>query len=85
MQAKLRTYKTFKTTLTLEPYLLNDYDRRGRCLFTALRSGTNRLRIETGRWKRPIEPLPDRVCMAAWEAASKMRSILCFTVVHMII
>ena len=63
-QPKLRTYSSFKTKLELEPYLLLDKCKKGRYLFTALRTGSNKLRIETGRWKRPKEPEKERVCMA---------------------
>ena len=56
---KLRLYANLKTNLELELYLghENFWNRR---LFTMLRSGTNSLRIETGRWKK--EPLDKRVC-----------------------
>jgi hypothetical protein len=60
---KLRTYKTFKASLVLESYLLSEKDRRGGYLFTAIRTGTNKLRIESGRWKRPVEPVEERKCM----------------------
>ena len=45
---KLRTYRLIKTKLTFEDYLRSD-DTKGRKLMTRLRSGTNFLRIETGR------------------------------------
>jgi hypothetical protein len=63
IKPKLRLYKTFKFKLELESYLLTDRYRKGRCFFTALRTGSNRLRIETGRWKRPKEEERERVCM----------------------
>jgi hypothetical protein len=66
---KLRTYKTIKTRLELEPYLLSQTNKTGRYLLTALRSGTNKLRIETGRWKRPREAKGDRLCMTCMEGA----------------
>jgi len=53
---KLRTYRTFKSALELEPYLKSEENPVGTKLLTALRSGTNKLRIETGRWKKPPEP-----------------------------
>ena len=62
-QPKLRMYRTFKTKLQIEPYLLTDKNKRGRYLFTGLRTGSNQLRIETGRWKRPQEHERERVCM----------------------
>jgi len=59
---KLRTYRTFKTKLVLENYLLSEKEKQGRYLLTKLRVGTNKLRIETGRWKRPVEKLHERIC-----------------------
>ena len=59
---KLRTYRTFKKELKLEQYLISDINKKGRCLLTKIRSGTNDLRIETGRWKRPVEKVEQRVC-----------------------
>ena len=60
---KLRTYITFKKKLELESYLVSEKDKFGRYLLTSLRSGTNKLRIETGRWKRPIEKEHERLCL----------------------
>lgn len=56
---KLRLYSKLKTKLEFELYLdhSNPWSRR---LFTMLRGGTNRLRIETGRYKK--EPLHQRTC-----------------------
>jgi hypothetical protein len=68
-QDKLRTYRTFKNKLELEPYLLSEQNKLGRYLLTSLRSGTNKLRIETGRWKKPREVEEDRVCMTCMEGA----------------
>ena len=48
---KLRTYVLFKTKLKLENYL-SISNIKGRKLMASLRSGTNMLEIETGRWKR---------------------------------
>ena len=45
---KLRTYRLVKTKLAFEDYLKSD-DLKGRRLLTRLRSGSNFLRIETGR------------------------------------
>ena len=59
---KLRTYKTFKTKLELEKYLLSEHNKPARYLLTRIRSGTNQLRIETGRWKRPMEKEAERIC-----------------------
>ena len=48
---KLRTYKTVKTKLKTESYLSLE-DRSIRREMFYLRSGSNRLRIETGRWEK---------------------------------
>src|SRR6185503_9757397 len=62
LKPKLRTYKTIKAKIRLENYLISEKDKPGRYLLTRLRTGTNKLRIETGRWKRPIERPQERVC-----------------------
>jgi len=48
---KLRTYRTFKTKLKLEKYL-DVSNVKGRKLLTSLRSGSNTLEIEKGRWRK---------------------------------
>jgi len=58
-KSKLRTYRTVKDKLVFEPYLNFD-SRRTRILLTRLRSGTNFLRIEKGRYEN--EAVEDRVC-----------------------
>ena len=47
---KLRTYRTVKTKLIWEEYLKID-DEKGRKEMAKIRSGTNELRIETGRYE----------------------------------
>jgi hypothetical protein len=56
---KLRLYKKLKSRLVLEEYVL-DLEREQRRHLTMLRGGTNKLRIETGRWSNESEPA--RVC-----------------------
>ena len=56
---KLRTYMKIKTLLVFEPYLLHGSSKALSAVF-GLRCGTNRLRIETGRWKREKEE--ERIC-----------------------
>jgi len=56
---KLRTYRKLKSELKLEKYII-EVERRRRHL-TMLRGGTNKLRIERGRWVREREE--ERVCM----------------------
>jgi hypothetical protein len=57
---KLRTYRKLKFVLEREEYLETVTDREERRRMTALRGGTNPLRIEIGRWKG--EQLQDRTC-----------------------
>lgn len=60
---KLRTYCTIKTQLRIEPYLIEEHEKLGRYWLTRIRSGTNPLRIDTGRQKRPKkESIEARVC-----------------------
>ena len=58
-QPKLRTYEKFKTKLRMEDYL-EMMDSQKRIAITKMRSGTNPLRIETGRWEG--EQPWERVC-----------------------
>ena len=58
---KLRTYKLFKSAFCVEPYLLC----RGSHLVTAmarLRMSSHDLRIERGRYDKPITPSHKRTC-----------------------
>jgi hypothetical protein len=60
-KSKLRFYCKIKTRLRLEDYLLNLLTPKlGRYIITSLRSGTNKLRIETGRYVDEKEEV--RVC-----------------------
>ncbi len=59
--AKLRTYCLFKKKLRLENYLHTKGNYWGRSIFTSLRSGTNKLMIEKGRWIGLEEK--DRLCV----------------------
>ena len=56
---RLRLYKKLKTRLVIEDYVV-ELDREQRRHLTMLRGGTNKLRIETGRWKKEREA--ERVC-----------------------
>ena len=58
-KSKLRTYRKVKTKLEFEKYLESD-DKQGRRFMAKLRSGTNSLRIETGR--RQGLKSSDRLC-----------------------
>ena len=57
---KLRNYLYFKSNLRLEKYLSTPIFSRGRVLMTAIRSGTNKLRIDIGRREKKQEIL--RIC-----------------------
>ena len=50
-KTKLRTYTKLKTKLESELYLEHD-NPWARRMMTRIRGGTNRLRIETGRWEK---------------------------------
>ena len=59
---KLRTYKTFKSSFTREPYLDLVRNRNQRCFLSRLRVGSHKLNIELGRHTRPITPSDQRYC-----------------------
>ena len=56
---KLRLYKKLKSRLVVEDYVL-ELDRGKRRQLSMLRGGTNKLRIEIGRWRG--EKVEERVC-----------------------
>jgi len=58
-KAKLRLYRKLKNRLVLEDYVV-DLDRAKSRELTMLRGGTNRLRIEIGRWSQ--ERVEQRIC-----------------------
>jgi hypothetical protein len=58
-KSKLRMYRKLKNRLVLEDYVV-ELDREKRRQLTMLRGGTNKLRIETGRWRGESEE--ERVC-----------------------
>merc|ERR1711947_31077 len=59
---KLRTYKTYKSSFTREPYLDLVRNRNQRSALTRLRTGSHVLGVERGRWTRPVTPLEQRTC-----------------------
>ena len=59
---KLRTYRLFKDTLEVEPYLLLNQHRLQRRSLAMLRIGVLPLEVETGRYARPATPLDERLC-----------------------
>ena len=60
LKPKLRTYVTLKKELKVEPFL-GVYHRGGIPELVKMRGGTNRLRIEQGRYVK--EAVEDRVCL----------------------
>jgi hypothetical protein len=58
---KLRLYKRLKYALEREEYIDVVSDKDERRLITAMRGGTNTLRIETGRWENEL--LEERTCV----------------------
>ena len=59
---KLRTYRSFKSSFTREPYLDLVRNRNQRCYLSRLRVGSHRLQIELGRHTRPLTPANKRYC-----------------------
>ncbi len=60
VKPKLRTFKLFKMSSCVEPYLTYTLDKYKRSLFAQFRCGILPLRIETGRFARI--PLNERIC-----------------------
>ena len=66
LKPKLRTYTKYKKMLKEEEYLKNE-DAIGRRMLARIRSGTNNLRIETGRYERPRQTEEYRICKVCME------------------
>ena len=61
-QPKLRTYKKFKATFCLEPYLTFNLQKKTYTNLARFRVSSHNLRIETGRHESPKLPAADRIC-----------------------
>ena len=73
---KLRWYAKLKTELQSELYLEHD-NPLSRRLLTMLRGGTNRLRIETGRWKKiPVEQRICQICLSCDQVEDEAHFLL---------
>ena len=59
---KLRTYKTFKSEMRLEPYLNYNLPKTIYTSIARFRLSSHNLNIEIGRHKRPFIPAEDRIC-----------------------
>ena len=60
---KLRFYKTLKGSFTQEPYVTNIKNKSQRAWLTRFRvSAVSQLRIESGRYTRPVTPISARTC-----------------------
>ena len=59
---KLRTYRTYKSSFTREPYIDLVRNRNQKSSLARLRTGSHFLGVERGRWTRPVTPLEQRTC-----------------------
>ena len=60
---KLRFYKTLKGSFTIEPYISNILNKSQRAWLTRYRvSAVSNLRMESGRYTRPVTPVTERFC-----------------------
>ena len=59
---KLRLYNTLKGSFKLEPYIEKITNRNQRHWLSRYRISAHTLRIETGRYTRPVTPIIDRKC-----------------------
>ena len=60
---KLRSYRKYKSLFGLETYVEIIKNKSHRRVLSKLRAGSLPLRIETGRFLNPPEPLCDRICL----------------------
>ena len=82
LRPKLRTYCKIKKDLKFEPYL-QTYHRRAIPELAKIRGGSNRLRIEQGRYEK--EQVHERVCRLCPSGVSKTRLTLCCNAHFMVI
>ena len=61
-ETKLRTYKLFKTTSGMEPYLISNPRLSYIHTIARFRISSHTLEIETGRHRRPKVPVEERTC-----------------------
>ena len=59
---KLRTFREYKSFLSVSPYVNTVKTRTYRKVYSNFRSGSLPLAIETGRYAKPIIPLEQRLC-----------------------
>ena len=59
---KLRTFREYKSFLSVSPYVNTVKNRTYRKVYSNFRSGSLPLAIETGRYAKPIIPLEQRLC-----------------------
>ena len=55
-------YRSFNDQIQFRPYLDDVYSKMYRVALTRLVTSSHRLKIETGRWQRPILPRENRIC-----------------------
>ena len=67
LQPKLRTFKLFKEEFKLENYLTDIKDIRYQISLARFRISSHNLRIETGRYDKPITPPNERKCIYCTE------------------
>ena len=72
----MRWYAKLKPELVCELYLEHD-NPESRKLLAMLRGGTNRLRIETGRWKNiPVEQRTCEICLSCDQVEDEAHFLL---------
>ena len=60
---KLRFYNKLKGSFKIEPYILKIKNRNQRQWLTRYRTSAHTLRIESGRYTRPVTPISERKCI----------------------
>ena len=79
---KLRFYKQLKGSFKIEPYIENIQNRSQRSWLSRYHVSAHKLRIETGRYTRPVTPVCDRVCVYCDSLDVTLRNILYSSVKH---
>ena len=72
----LRNYKTYKSEFGIEPYLYLISNLRYRNALTNLRTSSDPLEIERGRYAIPKNPVCDRLCRTCNVTEDEIRFLL---------
>ena len=72
----LRTYRIYKTSYEMEPYLYLVKNHKYRLAISKIRASSHKLEIERGRYTRPKTPVENRLCTLCKVVENEMHFLL---------